>query len=141
MGNFLIDGVRIMDTLYRFKGFVNSDLSLIKNFLDSALMDLNSFISDQEKLFDIKVILNELVINGAMHGNQEDLNKKVFLKLILDSESLKIIVKDEGRGVDFDTSLYDCTKKNCNGRGLLIVEALTDQLILNENEVIAIKNL
>ena len=141
MGNFLIDGVRIMDTLYRFKGFVNSDLSLIKNFLDSALRDLNPFIEDQEKLFDIKVILNELVVNGAMHGNEEDLNKKVCLKLILDESSLKIIVKDEGRGVDFDPSLYDCKEKSCNGRGLLIVEALTDQLILNENEVIAIKNL
>ncbi len=123
-----------MDTLYKFKGFVNSDLSLIKNFLDSAMKDLNPFIRDQEKLFDIKVILNELVVNGAMHGNEEDLNKKVFLKLILDRDSLKIIVKDEGRGVDFDTALYDCTQKRCNGRGLLIVEALN-------NEVIAIKNL
>ena len=130
-----------MDTLYKFKGFVNSDLSLIKNFLDSAMKDLNPFIRDQEKLFDIKVILNELVVNGAMHGNEEDLDKKVCLKLILDSDSLKIIVKDEGRGVDFDTALYDCTQKRCNGRGLLIVEALTDQLILNDNEVIAIKNL
>ena len=130
-----------MDTLYKFKGFVNSDLSLIKNFLDSAMKDLNPFIRDQEKLFDIKVILNELVVNGAMHGNKEDLDKKVCLKLILDSDSLKIIVKDEGRGVDFDTALYDCTQKRCNGRGLLIVEALTDQLILNDNEVIAIKNL
>ena len=130
-----------MDTLYKFKGFVNSDLSLIKNFLDSAMKDLNPYITDQEKLFDIKVILNELVVNGAMHGNEEDLNKKVCLKLILDRDSLKIIVKDEGRGVDFDTTLYDCTQKRCNGRGLLIVEALTDQLILNDNEVIAIKNL
>ena len=130
-----------MDTLYKFKGFVNSDLSLIKNFLDSAMKDLNPYITDQEKLFDIKVILNELVVNGAMHGNEEDLNKKVCLKLILDRNSLKIIVKDEGRGVDFDTTLYDCTQKRCNGRGLLIVEALTDQLILNDNEVIAIKNL
>lgn len=130
-----------MDTLYKFKGFVNSDLSLIKNFLDSAMKDLNPYIRDQEKLFDIKVILNELVVNGAMHGNEEDLNKKVCLKLILDRDSLKIIVKDEGRGVDFDTTLYDCTQKKCNGRGLLIVEALTDQLILNDNEVIAIKNL
>ncbi|MDU1582974.1 MAG: ATP-binding protein, partial [Peptoniphilus harei] len=82
-----------MDTLYRYKGFVNSDLSLIKNFLDSAIMELNPFIKDREKLFDIKVILNELVVNGAMHGNEEDLNKKVFLKLILDQNSLKIIVK------------------------------------------------
>ena len=65
-----------MNTLYKFKGSVNSDLSLIKSFLDSAIMDLDSFIKDEEKLFDIKVILNELVINGAMHGNEEDLNKK-----------------------------------------------------------------
>lgn len=65
-----------MDTLYKFKGFVNSDLSLIKNFLDSAMKDLNPFIRDQEKLFDIKVILNELVVNGAMHGNEEDLKDR-----------------------------------------------------------------
>ena len=65
-----------MDTLYRFKGFVNSDLSLIKSFLDSAIMDLNPYITDQEKLFDIKVILNELVINGAVHGNQEDSTRR-----------------------------------------------------------------
>ena len=130
-----------MDTLYRFKGFVNSDLSLIKSFLDSAIMDLNPYITDQEKLFDIKVILNELVINGAVPADQEDLNKKVCLKLVLKDDSLKIIVSDEGRGVDHDTSLYDCGEKKCNGRGLLIVEALTDQLILNQNEVIAIKNL
>lgn len=130
-----------MDTLYRFNGFVNSDISLIKSFLDSAMTDLNSYIVDQEKLFDIKVILNELVINGAIHGNQEDLDKKVSLDLVLNSDCLKISVCDEGMGVDFDTSLYDCGEKKCNGRGLLIVEALTDELILNQNEVIAIKNL
>jgi len=130
-----------MDTLYNYQGFINSDISLIKGFLDKAISNLNPFIIDEDKLFDIKVILNELVINGAMHGNGEDLNKKVYLNLTLDESSLKIIVKDEGRGVDFDTSLYDCSKKHCNGRGLVIVEALTDELILNNNEVIAIKNL
>ncbi len=141
MGNFLIDGVRIMDTLYRFNGSVYSDLSLIKGFLDSAMRDLNPYIADQEKLFDIKVILNELVINGAIHGNQEDLRKKVYLNLLIKDDFLKIIVSDEGRGVSHDTSSYDCGEKKCNGRGLVIVEALTDQLILNHNEVIAIKNL
>ncbi|MBU5668334.1 ATP-binding protein [Peptoniphilus sp. MSJ-1] len=130
-----------MNTLYNYKGFVNSDLSLIKTFLDTAISKLNPYIIDEDKLFDIKVILNELVINGAMHGNCEDLNKKVYLDLILNEDFLKIIVKDEGRGVEFDTSLYDCTKKHCNGRGLVIVEALTDKLILNNNEVIAIKYL
>lgn len=130
-----------MDTLYRFNGSVNSDISLIKSFLDSAMTDLYSYIADQEKLFDIKVILNELVINGAIHGNQEDLDKKVSLNLVLNNDCLKIIVCDEGMGVNFDISLYDCGEKKCNGRGLLIVEALTDELILNQNEVIAIKNL
>ena len=130
-----------MNTLYKFKGSVNSDLSLIKSFLDSAIMDLDSFIKDEEKLFDIKVILNELVINGAIHGNQEDLRKTVYLNLLIKDDFLKIIVSDEGRGVDHDTSSYNCGEKKCNGRGLVIVEALTDQLILNQNEVIAIKNL
>lgn len=67
-----------MDILYEYNGFVNSDLSCIKSFLDKAMGNLDTFIEDDDKLFDIKVILNELVVNGAMHGNQEEYNKKVF---------------------------------------------------------------
>ena len=29
-------------------------------------------INDEIELFEIKVIMNELVLNGIMHGNRED---------------------------------------------------------------------
>ncbi|MET3617600.1 serine/threonine-protein kinase RsbW [Peptoniphilus olsenii] len=130
-----------MDILYEYNGFVNSDLSCIKSFLDKAMGNLDTFIEDDDKLFDIKVILNELVVNGAMHGNQEEYNKKVFLDLSLNRTCIKIKVRDEGLGVKNNKTEYNCKDFKCSGRGLLIVEALTDELILNHNEVIAIKNI
>jgi serine/threonine-protein kinase RsbW len=136
-----VDGVREMDSIYKYNGFINSDLSCIKSFLDNAIKNLDEYIVDDEKLFDIKVILNELVINGAMHGNKEYFEKKVYLDLSLNDDRLKIKVRDEGLGVKVDNSEYNCRDFKCSGRGLMIVEALTDELILNNNEVIAIKNI
>ncbi len=130
-----------MDSIYNYNGFINSDLSCIKSFLGNAIERLNGYIVDDDMLFDIKVILNELVINGAMHGNNEEYDKKVYLDLSLNDEQIKIKVRDEGCGFAFDNSDYDCKDFKCSGRGLMIVEALTDELILNNNEVIAIKNI
>lgn len=61
--------------------------------------------------------------------------------MVMDEKSLMIIVKDEGEGINYESLRDDCKSWDFNGRGLFIVEALTDELILHDNEVIAIKNL
>lgn len=130
-----------MDTLYKFKGSVHSDLDYVKSFLESALSNLNYYIYNEELLCDIKLILNELVINGVLHGNEEDGNKRVYLNVTLNEDYITIVVTDEGKGVEYDCSDYDPQELKCSGRGLLLVEALTDRLILDENQVIAIKKI
>lgn len=129
-----------MNVIYRFNGSVCSNLDCVKKFLDNTLISLDKFLIDDELLFDVKLILNELVVNGAMHGNKKDFFKKVYLDVIVESDSIRICVRDEGDGINFDTSYYDCKSYKCSGRGLVIVEALSDKLILNKNEVIAIIN-
>lgn len=130
-----------MNSIYNFQGSVCSDLALVKDFLKKTIFNLEKFIMDEEIIYDIRLIINELVVNGALHGNELNEEKKVFLKIDLDRDSIKILVRDEGSGIDYDSSSYDCNSLKCSGRGLFIVEALTDNLVLKGNEVIAIKNI
>lgn len=125
--------------VYKFNGSVKSDLCSVEKFVRGAVTELNNYINDKDMMFDLKLILNELVVNGAMHGNCKDCSKKVHLKMVMDKKSLMIVVKDEGKGIDIKSLKDDCKSWDFNGRGLFLVEALTDELILHENEVIAIK--
>lgn len=130
-----------MRTIYTYNGSANSDLNSIQTFLNNISENLLKYIHDDEQFFDIKLILNELVVNGATHGNKNSIDKKVFLDMELTSRGIKIQVRDEGSGIDFDIKSYDVNERKCSGRGLVIVDALTDNLICRENEVIAVKYL
>ena len=136
-----IDGEDFMDLIYKFRGSVNSDLSKVKPFLDSMMYDLNNFIFNQDTLFDIKLILDELIINSVLHGNNKDCLKNVYLSVNLLKDSIVIKVKDEGCGITYNFNDYDFKNLKCSGRGLLLVKALTDSLVLNNNEVIVKKKL
>ena len=128
-----------MEVIYSFSGSVKSDLDSVKIFLKTILDKLNEYIDDEDLFFDIRLILNELIVNGAIHGNCENINKLVFLTLILDQEGIKINVKDEGCGINHEIDSYDVEDMKCSGRGLILVEALTDSLVLDRNEIFAVK--
>ncbi len=128
-----------MEVIYSFSGSVKSDLDSVKIFLKTILEKLTEYIDDEDLFFDIRLILNELIVNGAIHGNCENINKLVFLTLILDQEGIKINVKDEGCGINHEIDSYDVEDMKCSGRGLILVEALTDSLILDRNEIFAVK--
>ena len=130
-----------MNVLYNFNGSVESDLDSVKTFLKTVLEKLNFYIDDEDSFFDIKLILNELVVNGVIHGNKENSEKKVFLDVTLDDKGIIINVRDEGKGIDYDVSSYKVEDMKCSGRGLVLVEALSDNLILRNNEIIAVKYL
>ncbi len=124
-----------------FNQSVASDINLVKLFLRDALEILHEYNLDEEQSVDVKLILNELVLNGVIHGNKGDVSKKVNLKIFSDQGELIFIVKDEGCGCKFSFDSYNYEEKLCTGRGLVLVRALTDDLILNDNEIIAVKSL
>ncbi len=126
---------------FKYSGTVCSDLEEIKNFVDDILIKVNNILEDNDILFDIRLILNELIINGAMHGNDYIQTKCVKLTLELKDNKITIQVEDEGEGISFDVKSYDPTDLKCNGRGLVIVNGLSDELYIKNNKVIAIKNL
>ncbi len=124
-----------------YNGSVCSDLDLIKNFLDEIINKLNGIIDNRDTMFDVKLILNELVINGVFHGNECENTKCVNLSLLVKDGRIIIEVEDEGRGINYDISDYNPMDLKSSGRGLVLVRGLTDELIVNQNRVIAIKNI
>lgn len=130
-----------MDTIYKYKGTVRGDLEELRPFLDSAMINLKKYIYNEETIFDLKLILQELMVNGLIHGNLRDIHKQIKLTIYLRRSSITIKVEDEGEGVDFDFNSYDYKKRSSGGRGLILVKALTDTLVFNKNKVIVMKRI
>jgi len=103
-------------------------------------------------LFEVKVILNELIVNAFCHGNGCNAEKLIYVTFkMINNNYLYISVKDEGYGINakFDVkSLNDyvdaANKLLCeHGRGLLIVNRLCVKVKFNRlgNKVSVIKSL
>ena len=135
----IIDGRDNMD--FNYYGSVCSDLHTVKDFLDELILKLTGIINNKEIIFDIKLILNELVINGAMHGNNCINTKCVSLSLEVVDNRIRIEVKDEGTGIDFNINEYNPGDLLYGGRGLVLVNGLSDELYIDKNKVVAIKNI
>lgn len=114
-----------------------SCLTEVKKNLTEILSILDKYIKDETILFNIRLILNELVINGVEHGNCYDTSKYVELSIWKENGEMIIRVKDQGRGINRDREEYNpkCLK-DC-GRGLHIVQQLARECIIENNEIIA----
>lgn len=127
--------------LYNYAGTVISDLDSIKYFIDGILNEITKHISDEEIMFDLRLILNELVINGALHGNKSEKTKLVRLEICLEKDKLKIKVEDEGNGIIENSDEKDIDELKCCGRGLLIVDRLSDEFLINKNKFMVVKRI
>lgn len=107
--------------------------------MDDILERLCQIIKDESLLFDIRLILNELIVNSALHGNHCDKNKLIKLVLEVQDKLVKIEIIDEGCGFVYDKDSYDPLELRCCGRGLVLVDGLSDEFYVNKNKVVSIK--
>jgi len=79
---------------------------IIQNVLESC-----KTIHD-DILFELRVILHELIINAIIHGNKENKDKLVEINAgITNGKRLVLVVSDEGEGYDYNSYLKRCEKK------------------------------
>ena len=109
----------------------------------------------EEDFFDVKVILNELLMNAMTHGNKQHKNKKVYIKVdISEKNQIYIIIEDEGEGMKDDcaswrdnnfsqTPQWDIVNLKESGRGLGIISCLCDSITRNEkgNKITVLKRI
>lgn len=126
---------------FKTKVKINSNLIEIKKQVEKLLEQITGFIIKEDLLMEVKLILNELIINSAIHGNKLNEEKKVTLDLEIDNNHMKLLVRDEGEGFIYDKKRYDPLELKESGRGLVIVDGLSDEFFVDNNTVSVVKYL
>ena len=126
---------------FSYEGSCRSTLESAQPFLLNITSLLNQNFGMNELMRDVRLIISELVVNSAMHGNLGNCDKRVFVRLCVYPSKILIDVEDEGQGVMNRTRAYCAARKDsCNnlsesGRGLEIVRMLSDRMEFLGNRV------
>jgi serine/threonine-protein kinase RsbW len=87
----------------------------------------------KEQCEEVGLAVRESVANAVLHGNRCDPHKKVLLTAEIQAHGLVICVSDEGEGFDPESLPNPLVPPNLHresGRGLLLVKALMDEVVL-----------
>ena len=120
------------------RNLLHTDLLLIKSFRDDTTKFLEDLNFDNDMIFKIRLILDELIVNSYKHGNNEDFDKIIEVLVLIDKDYCMIKVKDEGEGINYS---MDKNLLSDHGRGLQIVNTLSDDVIVKDNMIAAFVHL
>ncbi|MGL6225876.1 MAG: ATP-binding protein [Thermoguttaceae bacterium] len=86
-------------------------------------------------VFSVEMSLEESLANAVHHGNGGDETKKVTFACSLTKKTLKVQVRDEGPGFDFENLRDPRTPENINkatGRGVLLIHHFMTRVHYND---------
>ncbi|MBI3315556.1 MAG: ATP-binding protein [Candidatus Omnitrophica bacterium] len=85
-------------------------------------------------LFDVRLSLEEAVINAIKYGHCLDRGLRVRVVVAYDPKKITLTVEDQGEGFD-PKKVEDCTKKynlaKPSGRGVYLIHQLMDKVRYN----------
>ena len=106
---------------------IKENIAVVESFIENVGED----IKIKENVYgNVLVSVTEAVNNAIVHGNKEDKNKKVKIKLKKNKKSVCFVVEDEGSGFDHNNLPDPTTAKNVNkikGRGVFLIKNLSDK--------------
>lgn len=123
---------------FEYAKVIKSDLSDIDSAVSLLLNELSNVVRDEEMMFDIRLVINEIVINSYEHGNKCNKEKGIDIKVCVNMDCIHIKVKDEGDGINYVFNEDGKINLTTSGRGLRIVKNLVDKLEINSNEISAV---
>ncbi len=110
---------------------IPSKLELIPEFVKGLLDRIKERVSDEGLLFDIRLCLEEALINAVKYGNKMEASLPVEVKVEILPDKLSFEVKDQGKGFDYQ-SLPDPTSgdnlEKSSGRGIYLIKKLMDEV-------------
>jgi serine/threonine-protein kinase RsbW len=113
---------------------IPSNLSQVQKTSQKVLAFLKSAPLSKTCAFDIRLSLEEALINAMKYGHGLKKELKVALTVELGPKSVRITLEDQGKGFN-PKRLVDCTQKsrllkNC-GRGIYLIYHLMDEVQYN----------
>jgi serine/threonine-protein kinase RsbW len=111
---------------------IPSEIKLIDlvHTASEKMAELAGFDADESLNFGLAV--REAVINAIVHGNGQDPNLEVDIKLSLVEDGIAARVRDQGNGFDPESASDPTDEENLlrtSGRGLLLIRAFVDDVI------------
>lgn len=114
---------------------IPSELKGIKPVVEELTGLVSGANISESDIFDIRLCMEEALINAIKYGNKFDRRLKVFIEFKYDDNKITVSIEDEGRGFDYGR-LPDPTKEENllagNGRGVFIIRHLMDELRFNK---------
>jgi serine/threonine-protein kinase RsbW len=108
-----------------------SDLKSVKKAWAEVSNDIGDMNINESTLFDIRLSLEEAIINAVKHGNKHDADLPIEVELNKKNDRVEIIVRDQGEGFDIEQCEDPTEEENLNkysGRGVLIIKSLMDEV-------------
>lgn len=106
---------------------IKENVAVVESFIENA----GEKIKIKESIYgNVLVSVTEAVNNAIVHGNKEDKEKKVKIKLKENKKSIRFVVEDEGNGFDHEKLPDPTSPKNIDkikGRGIFLIKNLTDK--------------
>ena len=109
------------------------NLRLVEKAIDELSMELD--LSD-EVYGNVLVATMEATNNAIIHGNNSDPEKMVRIEMLMEKRELKVHIEDQGQGFDYSTVPDPTAPENLekiNGRGIFLMERLSDEILYLEN--------
>jgi serine/threonine-protein kinase RsbW len=114
---------------------IPSALNQIKEVTSKVLDFLKPLQLPHSELLDIRLCLEEALVNAIKHGNKLKESRQVKVDYEISNDTLKIAVSDEGEGFDPDNLPNPTVEENLKelkGRGVYIIKRLMDKVEFNE---------
>lgn len=107
---------------------VSENLRKVEKLIDEISLE---YSLESDMYGKVLIACIEAVNNSIVHGNKSNPEKFVDIGIKNTKEKLKILIKDEGKGFDFD-HIPDPTApeniENIHGRGVFLMNHLSDEV-------------
>lgn len=119
---------------------IESSIEKIEHAVEDILCGVNGNTLPNEKLFGLRLALEEAITNAIIHGNRRQPDRSVTIRYRRTKGLVEVTVRDEGEGFDC-TAIPDPTHEDnlmqCSGRGIFLMRKLVDEVRYNKigNEV------
>ena len=104
-----------------------------------ALVEEHGF--GEERVFALRLAIEEAIANAIKHGNRFDPEKHVYVDATITPGKLDVTIRDEGEGYCPDCiadPTAPCNLEHPGGRGLLLIRAYMDE-VTHSNEGRAVR--
>jgi serine/threonine-protein kinase RsbW len=112
---------------------IPSDIAYIERVVDLVRHPCAELSYNSHQLaLNVPVALSEAISNAILRANNEDPDKRVRVRALVDALRLVVDVEDEGERFDLDGNTRDATDpeniEREDGRGLFLMRALMDRV-------------